>query len=203
MYHHSSSRPLRIIADGQTPYLERYYLTSGLGCRFYLHRFVASDPQRGWHDHPWTPAVSVVLWGEYGEERIRVSAKAFAARGRTEPTHLTVDHRIVRWVNLLTRGTAHRVVVGDDWTPLTTAEGLDLTPSYVSCSKECWSLFVHRDKYTTGWGFWTSAGVAKLYRWLSFTGRADTSVVTSGDWWTTATKASHNAQRVAPLYPHD
>ncbi|WP_244260428.1 hypothetical protein [Burkholderia gladioli] len=53
LYAISSRLPCRIIADGNKPYLERYYLATVFGVRFYLHRFVASDPDRGLHDHPW------------------------------------------------------------------------------------------------------------------------------------------------------
>ena len=67
--------PCKIIWDGEHPYLERYYLF-GLGkdgrlFRAYLHRFVASDPDRGVHDHPWKLAVSLVLTGGYFEERLQ------------------------------------------------------------------------------------------------------------------------------------
>lgn len=51
------------------PYLERYYLFSVLGWRAYLHRFRASDPDRGLHDHPWGHSLSLVLAGGYRELR--------------------------------------------------------------------------------------------------------------------------------------
>ncbi len=67
--------PCRFI-DGENgePYLERYYLLGVLGWHLYLHRFVASDPDRGLHDHPWGRAVSLVLSGGYDE--IRLSDRA-------------------------------------------------------------------------------------------------------------------------------
>lgn len=64
--------PCKIINDAGVPYLERYHLLS-LGKNFmrgYIHRFVASDPDRGVHDHPWNYAVSFVLTGGYYEERL-------------------------------------------------------------------------------------------------------------------------------------
>ena len=84
--------PARIISDGEKPYLERYYVGTVLGVRFYLHQFVASDPDRGLHDHPWPWAFSIILAGSYLEE----------TRGGTKP---------VRWLNFLTGDSFHRVIL--------------------------------------------------------------------------------------------
>ena len=63
--------PCRMIdGHGGEPYLERYYLCGILGWHAYLHRFVASDPDRGLHDHPWRHAISLVLTGGYRERRL-------------------------------------------------------------------------------------------------------------------------------------
>lgn len=85
--------PCRIIngPDGE-PYLERYYLATIAGWRFYLHQFVGDDPDRGLHDHPWTRAFALVLTGFYIEQT------------RT-------GHRPVRWFNSLTGDTFHRVIL--------------------------------------------------------------------------------------------
>ena len=88
----TSHLPCRIIAEEGSVYLERYYLFTLLGWRFYLHRFVASDPDRGLHDHPWPRAFSIILAGQYWEE---------TRSGR----------RLVRWFNSLTGDTFHRVVL--------------------------------------------------------------------------------------------
>jgi hypothetical protein len=62
----------RITGDNGELYLERYFLFA-IGPRrnpwvtAYIHRFVASDPDRGFHDHPWRWAVSVILSGSYME----------------------------------------------------------------------------------------------------------------------------------------
>jgi hypothetical protein len=82
----------RVISDCGKPYLERYYLFSVFGVRAYLHRFVASDPDRGQHDHPWPWATSFVLAGWYYEMRRR-------------------ETRIVRWLNFITGDTFHRVIL--------------------------------------------------------------------------------------------
>lgn len=60
--------PLRIISDGARPYLERHYIGTAFGWRFYLHRFVGPDPAGGLHDHPWRLAFSLRLAGRYFEE---------------------------------------------------------------------------------------------------------------------------------------
>jgi hypothetical protein len=89
--------PCRIISDNGQPYLERYYLCTVLGVRFYLHRFVGSDPDRGLHDHPWPWAGSVVLSGWYWEETRKGLHK-------------------VRWLNWLTGDSFHRVILPlDSW----------------------------------------------------------------------------------------
>ncbi|MDS1141758.1 hypothetical protein RE432_15055 [Pusillimonas sp. SM2304] len=84
--------PARIISDGDTPYLERYYVGTFLGVRFYLHQFVGSDPDRGLHDHPWPWAFSIILAGSYLEE---------TRSGKKE----------VRWFNTLVGDSFHRVVL--------------------------------------------------------------------------------------------
>ena len=67
----------------QTPYLERYHLFRlPLGYQVYLHRFVANDPGRGLHNHPWKAAFSLVLCGEYEEIRMAGSSTNNAQRRR-------------------------------------------------------------------------------------------------------------------------
>lgn len=152
--------------------------------RVYIHRFVGSDPMRGWHDHPWYPAVSVVLWGEYGEERCEPDTVAYAHRGHhggVAKLHITAQR--VRWYNILRERTAHRVVIGDDWTP-----GIHGTHAVTSRSPECWTLFVHPAEYKNPWGFWRNFAASKLghthHSWHPFDG--DKGTKTSGVWWDTA-----------------
>lgn len=120
--------PGRIITEGDAPYLERYYLGTAFGRRFYLHRFVGSDPDRGVHDHPWRRAWSFILSGWYYEER-------------------RDGLRRVRWFNSLHGDTFHRVIL-----PMDVADDLffDGKPNP---PRECWSLFVHTVGDVKGWGF--------------------------------------------------
>lgn len=94
LYWLSGRLPCRLINDGDRPYLERYYVGRLFGLTFYLHRFVASDPARGLHDHPWDRAYSIVLAGRYYEQT-------------------RSGWRLVRWFNRLTGDTFHRVVLMD------------------------------------------------------------------------------------------
>lgn len=87
--------PMRVINDGERPYLERYYLFTILGWRFYIHQFVGSDPERSIHDHPWRRAFSIILSGSYVEE-------------------LRSGIREVNWFNSLTGDTFHRVILQRD-----------------------------------------------------------------------------------------
>jgi hypothetical protein len=84
--------PCRIIDGDDGPYLERYFLASFCGWNFYLHRFVADDPDRGLHDHPWRLAFSLVLSGFYYEET-------------------RMGENKVRWFNWLTGDSFHRVLL--------------------------------------------------------------------------------------------
>lgn len=101
LLHRLSDRlPCRLI-DGEhgEPYLERYYLAGAAGWHCYLHRFVASDPDRGLHDHPWSFALALVLSGGYDE--LRLDAAGASRRRRIRPGRL----------NLLRGETHHRVVL--------------------------------------------------------------------------------------------
>ena len=86
----SGRLPCRLIDIAGAPYLERYHLASLGSLRIYLHRFVGSDPDREFHDHPWYWALSLILCGWYIEHR------------RTGP-------RPMRWINALSGDTFHRV----------------------------------------------------------------------------------------------
>ena len=58
--------PVKVIRDERgTPFLYRYHLfTLGYdGPGLCIHHFVKSDPDRGYHDHPWSSAMSFILCG--------------------------------------------------------------------------------------------------------------------------------------------
>ncbi len=73
-------RPRFDISPGGKPYLIRWYLTPTGKSKFakwyrrhcpgvFLHCFLSSDPDRGWHSHPWEWAWSLILRGSYLESR--------------------------------------------------------------------------------------------------------------------------------------
>ena len=113
-----------ISGPDEQPYLERYHLLRlPFGYRIYLHRFVASDPGRGLHNHPWRHAISFLLCGSYQETRMLTAHS---------------DHALQRrWL-----GAGHlNFISGDVYHRINIAPG-----------SECWSLFLHAPK-TRDWGF--------------------------------------------------
>lgn len=108
----------------QKPYLERYHLFRlPLGYQVYLHRFVASDPGRGLHNHPWNRAVSLVLSGHY--EEIRMTD----ARHENKLINRRIGAGSFNWIN---GSIFHRINIQDN--------------------TECWSLFIHSPG-AQPWGF--------------------------------------------------
>ena len=106
------------------PYLERYHLMRlPFGYRVYLHRFVASDPGRGLHNHPWRHALSLLLCGTYRETRMLEAH----ADNKLQRRWLRAGH-----LNYISGDVYHRI---------------NIAPG-----TECWSLFLHAPKLTD-WGF--------------------------------------------------
>lgn len=99
--------PARLIQDRGVNYMIRFYLFTLFGRRFYIHKFLASDPDRGIHNHPWRKAWSFILLGWYFEELRGLASE----KGRRV--------RKVRWFNTLVADTSHRVILPSDepvWT---------------------------------------------------------------------------------------
>lgn len=70
--------PVKVIRDDKgVPFLYRYHIfTFGNdGPGLCIHRFVKSDPERGYHDHPWKKAVSFILCGKYDERILDSTTK--------------------------------------------------------------------------------------------------------------------------------
>jgi len=131
----SARLPCRFINDKGRDYLERYYLLTVCGWRFYLHRFVGSDPAHGLHDHPWRRAFSVLLSGFYYEQ-----------------TRYGV--RVVRWFNMLSGDTFHRVLLPRTGPLHLTVD--ESTAEIVGATREeipCWTLFAHKVGDVKPWGF--------------------------------------------------
>lgn len=70
------------------------------GIRPFVHKFHRPDADNELHSHPWKFGISIVLGGEYIEERV----VSFDAKGAP-----VVESRRVRWLNKLTDKDFHRV----------------------------------------------------------------------------------------------
>ena len=108
----------------QEPYLERYHLLRlPFGIHVYLHRFVASDPGRALHNHPWRSALSLVLCGQYNETRL----------GNSEQKYSLIKRQIQAGkLNYISGKVYHRI---------------NLQPG-----QEAWTLFIHTASHRS-WGF--------------------------------------------------
>lgn len=118
--------PARLISDNGVDYMIRFYLFTVFGRRFYIHMFLASDPDRGIHNHPWRKAWSFIMLGWYFEE----------LRGPSHQTGMVSKGRRVRkvrWFNSLTADSCHRVILPSD--------------------EPVWTLFVHTVGDVQEWGF--------------------------------------------------
>lgn len=121
----TGSRPARLIKLDGRPYLERYYVGTLLGYHFYLHRFVRDDHERHVHDHPWKKAFSLVLAGQYIEQRGYVSDR------------IRVKGIRVRWFNFIQR-----------------LPGSHCVHRITGTQPETWTLFFH-GPWDYEWGFYT------------------------------------------------
>lgn len=191
LYRLTDRLPCRIIDEAGKPYLERYYLASALGLRVYIHRFVASDPDRGLHSHPWTWALSIVLSGWYCEERFSGTDKPILRR--------------VRFLNFLLGESFHRVVMPTDY--LTSLHGDDRGEAIRTSGKipsECWTLFIHREQHgDRRWGFLrkqsfrTGFAGAEVQAFDVFTPFTYPGGATrSGQWWTKVPKGRDEPRRL-------
>lgn len=108
----------------QESYLERYHLLRlPFSCHIYLHRFVASDPGRALHNHPWRSALSLVLSGQYDETRLGSSKQNYK---------LIKRHICAGRLNYISGKIYHRI---------------NLDPG-----QEAWTLFIHTASHRF-WGF--------------------------------------------------
>jgi hypothetical protein len=137
-------RPKRVIYVDGVLYLTRWYLTpvsrDARGVyrkrawwpfrEYYLHCFRASDPDRGWHTHPWVDGRSRILEGVYAESQM---SPPFRSGG---------SYR--NWWTLYAAGCvnriphAHRIIL--------------VTPVV-------WTLFSHGERHGRGWGFYDHRGL--------------------------------------------
>lgn len=119
------------VPEQPTDYMHRWWLfPRNRFFNIYVHRFLRSDDDRAFHDHPWWN-VSYILQGVYFEHMPTGVAVRLPGDIVYRPAELR--HRI-------------ELVEGDD-------AGLP----YVMPGGEVWSLFV-RGKKSREWGFWCPQG---------------------------------------------
>lgn len=157
LYKATAELPVKEICEEGKPYLERHFVGETKNWEIYLHRYVGSDPDRGLHNHPWEISFSFVLCGFYYELR-------------------RCGIRPVRWFNIITADTLHRVI---------------LPPN----DQVCWTLFFRKKADVQDWGFvnpvdellpgesW--AGKPLLYIPFQYNGGRKS----NPKWWLTAPKA--------------
>lgn len=132
LFRFSGRLPCRIIQVREAPYLERYYLGRLFGATFYLHRFVSPDSEEHLHNHPWGWGASLILCGNYLEERLVDICPAVPGSGG-----LTRKVRR-RFFNPVMGNTFHRIGAAKPGT---------------------WTLFAHGERQKLpqgglkGWGF--------------------------------------------------
>lgn len=117
-------------------YLERYYVATIFGKRYYIHRFVASDTD-GIHNHPFLKSDSRLLAGWYFEDRWTAKPSMMVRDEEGRETYADVPQvparSKVRWTNKIREFDFHRVVLPDN-------------------GKDVWTLFSHSPR-EKGWGF--------------------------------------------------
>lgn len=105
--------PVKIIRDDNgVPFLYRYHILSlgKDGPGLCIHNFVKNDPDRGYHDHPWSCALSFILCGSY-DERI--------FNDNSLENYLTTKRNPWTFNYLDGKKTFHRVMVDENNTPWT------------------------------------------------------------------------------------
>ena len=106
--------PVKVIRDDKgVPFLYRYHIfTLGNdGPGMCIHHFVKSDPERGYHDHPWRRAVSFILCGRYDERILKNPSE------NVEYDEYPRNRWSFNWLNGVDN--FHRVMIkdgGDAWT---------------------------------------------------------------------------------------
>jgi 8-oxo-dGTP diphosphatase len=117
--------PVKVIRDDKgVPFLYRYHLfmLGPDGPGMCIHRFVKSDPERGYHDHPWSFSMSFILCGGYHERILSTETKeGYVEKWRNRFTFNHLDgHK-----------TFHRVMIEE--------------------GKDAWTLFYFQKRSKT-WG---------------------------------------------------
>jgi 8-oxo-dGTP diphosphatase len=132
--------PVKVIRDDRgVPFLYRYHLFAFTndGPGICIHHFVKSDPDRGFHDHPWDNAVSFILCGGYSERIVKTSDKL---GNSGEPIYTTHERKRFTFNYLKGNNVFHRVMIDE--------------------GKDAWTLFFFQ-KRSKLWGMISLKGIYK------------------------------------------
>lgn len=105
--------PVKVIRDDRgVPFLYRYHLfsLSNDGPGICIHHFVKSDPDRGYHDHPWQHGLSFILCGGYDE---------LIVKSVQQQQHTKIERPRFTFNRIRGQGHFHRVMLKegtDAWT---------------------------------------------------------------------------------------
>ncbi len=122
-----------------------------------MHQFVRSDPDRGYHDHPWSFGASFILSGGYLERAIK-RAWDPAGKPKSEVPISEVWYHAGRF-NTFNGDDYHRV--------------------FVPTGHEAWTLFLSGPRVKT-WGFLKISPEDGLYHYTSY---SKTVTDPDGRWW--------------------
>jgi hypothetical protein len=111
-------RPCKIVKFDGEDILRRYHLLElPFGMTLVLHQFVQSDPDRGYHDHPWSFGMSLILSGGYYERKISHTTNPIGKPEDQVP--INMDYLSTGRINVFSGKDYHRVILpenGEAWT---------------------------------------------------------------------------------------
>lgn len=144
--------------QNELTFLERYFIFGMTnGPAFVLHRFNYSDPDRGYHNHPWSFGASVILAGQYTERIIFYQD----VENQLQTTVPDVPHLrkftagMINWIN------------GKDYHRVMLKEGQD-----------SWTLFFY-GKRVRRWGFLHPTSIASSFLTFNFYSKS----IEEKPWW--------------------
>jgi 8-oxo-dGTP diphosphatase len=149
--------PVKVIRDDDgRPFLYRYHLFSltkdGPGICF--HHFVRSDPDRGFHSHPWARSMSFILCGGYDERILLNPHNPIDSTDRRDLAYKTIRRNRWRFNYLDGAKTYHRVMIEE--------------------GKDAWTIFFFQKRSKT----WSMIGLDSVHRAMSTTISDQ-----DGGWW--------------------
>ena len=117
----------------------------------YLHHFLRPDGDRELHNHPWTWAFSIVLWGGYTEERFCPSEAEFV-QVPSPFRHRQYGCRVCGYISMSQFEGKHKTRRRLRFLSFNFIRGTDYHRVSELHGKETWTLFIAGPK-ASSWGF--------------------------------------------------